>query len=185
MSTVRTAWRRAPVFCFDVEARPGPWGGGDFTWKSMLSIAGSLDGEVSYLGPGFKPKALERFVRPIRDGALIVTHNGPKYDLPFLNGTLMKMGLRPLPPLLVSDTYAHVPRRGQAFSASLGNMARRFGVQAKGSMSEWDWEQVYSGDKAALERLRDYNIGDVLTTLELRDRLIGLGLLGPAKRWKP
>lgn len=177
------------VFCFDVEARPGPWGGGDFTFKHMLSLAGAYSDdrkEVAYLAPGFSAAELEEFVAPLRSGALIVTHNGPRYDLPFLSGTLVKLGLQPLPRLLVSDTYAHLPKRGQAFSASLGNMAQRFGVaHQKGSMSEVEWDAAYHGDPDALAKLETYNKGDVLTTLALRDRLLELGLLGAPRPWVP
>lgn len=176
-----------PIFCFDVEARPGPWGGGDFTFKAMLSLAGGPDEDhINYLGPGFKAKALERWVTPLREPCLVVTHNGPRYDLPLLNGTLIKMGLEPLPRLLVSDTYFGIPKRGLAFSASLGNLAQRFEVEhQKGHMSEVDWEQVYAGDRDALERLRTYNIGDVFSTLALRRKLLELGLLRGPRPWSP
>jgi hypothetical protein len=153
----------------------------------MLSLAGGSDEHnIDYLGPGFKPKALERWVRPLREPCLVVTHNGPRYDLPLLNGTLLKMGLRPLPKVLVSDTYASLPKRGQAFSASLGNMAQRFKVgHEKGHMGEYDWERVYAGDREALIRHREYNIGDVHTTLALRRRLLELGLLRSPRYWSP
>lgn len=188
MTVVRVvSGRRFPIFALDIEARPGPWGGGDFTFKSMLSIAGGSDEEhIEYLGPGFKPKALARFVAPLRRGSLVVTHNGPKYDLPLLNGTVMKMGLEPLPRLLVSDTYSCLMKRGQAFSASLGNMAQRFNVEhQKEHFSEYDWELAYAGDRNALDRLRVYNVGDVMTTLALRRRLIELSLLRGPRVWSP
>lgn len=188
MATWQTVSKRR-IFCFDVEARPGPWAGSDFTFRKMLSLAGAYEDDIPglvYHPPGFDADALESFVEPFRTGALIVTHNGPRYDLPFLNGTLVKFGLPMLPPLLVSDTYAHFPKRGQAFSASLGNLAQRFDVgREKGRMTEVDWDLVYDGDPDALERLRDYNIGDVLTTLALRTRLRELGVLGPPRRWSP
>jgi hypothetical protein len=175
------------VFAFDVEARPGPWAGSDFTFRSMLSLAGVFEDDPKnpiYLGPGFSAKALERFVKPLRNGTLVVTHNGPRYDLPFLNGTLMKMGLDPLRSVLLSDTYAHIPKRGSAFSASLGNMAQRFEVgREKGSMSEVDWDLAYHNDAEALEKLRTYNVGDCHTTLALRSKLLELGILGPPRVW--
>ena len=188
MATWQTVSKRR-VFCLDVEARPGPWAGSDFTFRHMLSLAGAYEDDIShplYLGPGFSPKSLEKFVTPFRSGALIVTHNGPRYDLPFLSGTLIRLGLAPLPPLLVSDTYAHLPKRGQAFSASLGNLAQRFDVgREKGRMTEVDWDRAYHGDAEALERLREYNVGDVMTTLALRAKLRELGLLGPPRKWAP
>jgi hypothetical protein len=183
-------WRKVkdlPLFCFDVEARPGPWSGSDFVFRNMLSLAGGPDEHnIDYLAPGFKAKALERWVRPLRESCLVITHNGFRYDLPLLNGSLIKAGLAPLPRLLVSDTFEHLPKRGYAFSASLGNMARRFKLpQQKGSMSEYDWELVYAGDREALIRLQTYNIGDVHATLKLRRRLLELGLLGPPRHWSP
>lgn len=188
MTTVRiSSGPPLPIFCFDVEARPGPWGGGDFTFRSLLSLAGGPDEDhIDYLAPGFKAKAFERWVRPLRQRCLVVTHNGPRYDLPLLSGTLIKMGLAPLPRLLVSDTYSGLPKRGRAFSASLGNMAQRFGVDhQKGHMSEVDWDEVFAGDRDALERLRVYNVGDVMTTLTLRRRLIELNLLRSPRVWTP
>jgi hypothetical protein len=179
--------RERRTFAFDVEARPGPWAGSDFTFRHMLSIAGVYEDDIAnplYLGPGFTPKQLERFIKPMREGHLIVTHNGPRYDLPFLNGTLIAAGLRPLGRQLISDTYAHFPKRGQAFSASLGNLAQRFGADhLKGSMSEVDWDRAYHGDPGALAYLKEYNIGDCLTTLGLRKKLLELGLLGPPRTW--
>ncbi len=175
-----------PVWCFDMEARPGPWGGADFTFRDRLSMAGGYeDGPIRYLAPGFSAAQLERFVKPLREQVLVVAHNGFRYDLPFLQGVLIKMGCAPLRPLLVSDTYAHLPKRGHAFSASLGNLAQRFDIHAKGHMSEPDWEAVYAGEPAALRKLKEYNVGDVVATWELRKALIGRGLLGPARVWRP
>ena len=152
----------------------------------MLSIAGGNEKHISYLAPGFTAGALEDLIQPMRDGALVVTHNGFRYDLPFLSGSLIRLGLPPLPPILVSDTYAHLPRRGQAFSASLGNLTERFKVKhQKGHMSEVDWDEAYHGDPKALERLRLYNVGDVRATLALRSRLLELGILGPPRVWRP
>jgi hypothetical protein len=189
MATVRTSWgepRR--VWAFDLEARPGPWGGGDFTFRNMLSIAAGFEGKpIAYLAPGFLKYELERLIMPLREGnVLVVGHNAVRYDLPMLNGTLVKLGLEPLTrPLLVQDTYAHLVKSDYAYSKSLGNMAERFGIQAKGSMSEFAWERAYAGDPEYLERLQRYNIGDVETTLALRAVLLERGILKPPRRWYP
>jgi len=177
-----------PVWCFDVEARPGPWGGGDFTWRSMLSIAAGFEGKpVAYLAPGFLKMELERLIYPIRhNSVLVVGHNAVRYDLPLLAGTLVKLGLEPLTrPILVQDTYLHTLKSGLAYSKSLANMAQRFGISSKGHMSEVDWEQVYEGNPEALARLKAYNIQDVKVTLALRRVLLERGLLKPPRVWKP
>ena len=188
MTTVRTSWGQPrPVWGFDLEARPGPWGGGDFTFRSMLSMAAGFEGEsVAYLAPGFSKDNLEFLIQPLRQGGiLVVGHNAIKYDLPMLNGTLLKMGLPSLGPQLVTDTCAHLFKKDYAFSASLGNMAERFGIKAKGSMSEVAWERAYNGEPEYLERLRVYNTGDVEVTLALRAVLLERGMLRPPKIWKP
>jgi hypothetical protein len=188
MATVRTTWgSKRRVWAFDIEARPGPWGGGDFTFRSMLSIAGGYaDSAISYLAPGFLKYELERFIMPLREvNVLVVGHNAIRYDLPMLNGTLVKLGLPCLPPLLVSDTYAHLVKSDYAYSKSLGNMAERFGIQAKGSMSEYAWERAYDGDPEYLRRLKEYNIRDVETTLALRAVLLERGMLKSPRRWSP
>ena len=187
MATWRTVSTKR-VWGFDVEARPGPWGGDDFTFKNMLSLAGGYErgNRIEYLAPGFTAGALEDFVAPLRDSnVLVVAHNGIRYDLPFLNGTLLKMGLSALPPLRVHDTYSCLKKTGYAFSKSLANLSKRFGVTHKGHMGEYDWELVYAGDPQALDNLRTYNIGDVRTTLELRRVLVERGLLLPPKNWTP
>ena len=177
------------IFCLDLENRPGPYGGQDFTFKHMISVAGQFDRKpksMRYIAPGFSADDLEAFVEPLREANMVVTHNGFRHDLPLLNGTLVKMGLSPLPTLLVSDTYAHLIKRGQAFSASLGNLCQRFDVKdQKGSMGEPMWERVYEGDPAALLHLEAYNKGDVRATLALRHKLLDLGLLKPPSRWRP
>jgi hypothetical protein len=153
----------------------------------MLSIAAGFEGKpVAYLAPGFLKYELERLIMPLREGnVLVVGHNAVRYDLPMLNGTLVKLGRPPLGSLLVSDTYAHLVKSDYAYSKSLGNMAERFGIQAKGSMSEYAWERVYEGDPEYLEKLKRYNIGDVQVTLELRRVLLERGILKPARVWKP
>jgi uncharacterized protein YprB with RNaseH-like and TPR domain len=166
---VRSEPRR--VWCFDIEVQAGPYGGGDFNYRNLLSMAGAFEGEkaITYLAPGFTPTELEEFVTPIRNGALIVCHNGPRFDLPVLSGTLQKNGLPPLPTVLIHDTYACLYKRGAAYSASLGNMTERFTVGAsKGHMGEVMWERAYAGDPVALKKLRTHNEGDVRTTLALR-----------------
>jgi hypothetical protein len=188
MTTVRTTWGPSrPVWGFDIEARPGPWGGGDFTFRSMLSIAaGFKGGPVDYLAPDFTADALENFILPMRAGGiLVVGHNAIRYDLPMLNGTLMKMGLPSLGPQLVTDTCAHLKKKDYAFSASLGNMAERFGIRAKGSMSEYAWEQVYAHKPEYLDKLRAYNVGDVEVTLALRAVLLERGMLKSPRWWRP
>jgi hypothetical protein len=153
----------------------------------MLSMAAGFEGgPMSYIAPGFLKYELERLILPMREGGiLVVGHNIVKYDLPMLNGTLVKLGLPCLPPLLVSDTYLHLVKSDYAYSKSLGNMAERFGIQAKGSMSEYQWERAYEGDPEYLQRLKEYNIRDVETVLALRAVLLERGMLKPPRRWSP
>jgi hypothetical protein len=180
---VKITPRKLRFFCLDVEARPGPWGGGDFTYKHMLSLAGAYeDGPIDYLAPGFTPGQLRDFVAPLREPSVVVCHNG-QYDLGLVSGTLVKLGLTPLGKILLSDTMRHLPKNGYAYSRGLADMCKRFGIENKGSMSPYDWEQVYAGDPDALDRLREYNMQDVRCTLALRKALGGL--LGPPKTWRP
>ena len=174
------------VWAFDVEAAPSAWGGADFTYKRLICAASGRPGAVPhYLAPDFSAAFAEAFFAPLRDpNTLVVAHNA-NYDLDLANGTLVKLGLAPLGPVLVSDTMRHLPRNGYAYSRRLGDMCKRFGVARKGEMDPYDWEQVRENDPAALRRLRDYNIGDVRCTLELREVLLARGLLGPPRMWRP
>jgi hypothetical protein len=153
----------------------------------MISLAAGFEGKaVAYIAPGFLRYTLERTIMPLREGnVLVVGHNAVRYDLPLLNGMLIKLGLEPLPPLLVSDTYLHTLKSGAAYSKSLANMTQRFGIPTKGHMSEVDWEEVYEGNPQALARLKEYNVQDVKVTLALRTVLLERGLLRPPRPWRP
>jgi hypothetical protein len=48
-----------------------------------------------------------------------------------------------------------------------------------------DWDLVMMGDAAEWDKMRAYNIGDVVCTLELERALTAAGLAPPVRIWRP
>jgi len=189
MEDVAMRFRTRPLspVVFDLEAQPGPWAGSDWTYRMMLTGAlWTEDTGMTYLAPDFSGEELDAWVQPLRaKGTLVVAHNGDKYDLPLLTGTLLKFGLPMLGTVLLSDTCSHLPKMGSALSRKLGDLSARLDLHnQKGSLGPYEWEAVYERQEWALEALEEYNVADVLATYELWKELNRLGWLGPAKSWR-
>jgi hypothetical protein len=157
--------------------------------KFGISIAWGFEDQLAYIEsqdrrPGqFKKLDLEMVLITLREPNLIVVgHNALRYDLPFLNGILVSHGLDPLPTLRVQDTMNSL-KTGQAYRNSLRAQCERYGVQLK--QGSPDWDKILMGDKDEWALLKDYNINDVVCTLQLERKLAEAGLPCPVKEWKP
>ena len=100
----------------------------------------------------------------LKDADVIVTHNGKKYDMPYLNNRLMKHGFPPLHKIKHVDTKV-VAKRIKPYSASLGHLADELKLtelkMSTGGASLWD--QVRQRNKAAQKKMSDYCKQDVET----------------------
>ena len=182
----------ARVLDFDVENRPLSYLGQDFTTAEITAIAWAftfpeerkkVKVEVALLGETDLESMLLRF-RQVYIGSDIVTgHNILRHDLPMLNAMMLEQGMGPLPPILVSDTYAHLKRR-HGVSGSQESLSEMLGVgRPKVGMSQVAWRQANRLEPEGIAKTRLRVVGDVLQHVEMRRRLIELGWLGPARRW--
>jgi hypothetical protein len=161
------------------------------THKHGLSIAWGMEGEdmMAYTAaldrrPGrFNPLYL-KMVRATLIGrdVVVVGHNVLRYDLPFLNGILIQHDLEPLPALRCIDTMGNF-KTGYAYRNSLRAQCERYGVQLK--QGSPDWDKILMGDKDEWALLKDYNVNDVVCTLQLERKLAEAGLRCPIKEWRP
>lgn len=175
------------VLGLDIEAAHGASWGSTFDARIFFGAAMRWEDEDEqhYLKPYASRRAFELWVRPLyTPGVLVVAHNG-SYDLGGLNGESIRLGLDSLPTLLLSDTCKHIPQRGNMWSASLQNMCQRYGVEEKGSMSRYGWEEAYRGNREWLARVREYNENDVDCVLALRLAMIEAGDLLAPRSWSP
>lgn len=175
------------ILGLDIEAEHGASWDSAFDARIFFGASMRWDDETEhrYLPPHASRAAFARWVKPLyAPGVLVVAHNG-EYDLGGLNGESIRLGLGSLPPLMLSDTCKHLPKRGNMWSASLENMCHHYGIQGKGSMPRHGWEEAYRGDKHWLEQVRLYNENDVDCVLALRRALIAAGVLRPPQIWSP
>jgi len=191
MTTVRTTWgRRLRILDFDIENRPLSYLGQDFTTAEITAIAWKFIGESGMrcylLGRDDPASGLREFSGDAYATADMVTgHNIRKHDLKMVNGALMELGLPTLGPKLAHDTYMDLHRRS-GISASQENLAGMLGIKAaKVGMNTVAWREANRLTAPGLVLTEQRVRGDVLQHIELRARLLELGMLRPPRIWKP
>lgn len=104
----------------------------------------------------------------LKEADLIVTHNGRKYDIPYLNNRLMKHGFPPLHKIRDVDTKV-VAGRIKPYSKSLKHLAQEFKLEelkmSTGGAELWD--QVRERNKKAQKKMAAYCEQDVQTLEKL------------------
>ena len=186
-----TTTRKLRVLDFDMENRPLNYVGEDFTFGEVTAIAWKFSESKEepacvLLEPGMTTKPLLALFRTAYAEADVVTgHNILRHDLRFLNGACLEMGLAPLHPKLVCDTYRHLKQR-RGVGASQENLAKMLGVNGhKIAMSQTDWRMANRLTPEGIEKTRKRVTGDVIQHIVLREKLLELGWLRPPVRWSP
>ena len=178
----------------DAEALPAvSWNAPPIYRHALCFGWGELDeqgvGHISYVEtknrrPGrFKLKDLKALREAVvQPDVVIVGHNAARYDLPLLNGVLLAHGLDPLPEVRCIDTMNDL-KTGLAYKNTLSAQCKRYDVTLKTGGPDWDL--VMFGDKAEWLRMQDYNVNDVVCTLQLERALAAAGLPCPVRVWRP
>jgi DNA polymerase elongation subunit (family B) len=195
---VRINTRELRVLDFDCECRPLAWYGGDFVTKQPTAIAWKFIGErgriqsavigESGLAANVEDEEaimLESF-REAFDAADVVTgHFIRGFDLPLLNGALIRLGLPLLSPKLSQDTKSDFKRR-HGISMSQENLGAMFELEhPKVQMDTTLWGRGNMLLPEYIETVRKRAVGDVKQHIALRQRMLELGVLGPPSRWSP
>lgn len=95
--------------------------------------------------------------------AIIITHYGSKFDLPYMKAKMSKYGLIPLPPLFNIDTWRIAKNNFQVSSRKLANLSRYFELGSKSGVEGDLWLQAgMNGNVAALDKIIEHNIQDVI-----------------------
>lgn len=191
-----TTRRRVRVLDFDVECRPIAWYGGDWVTKQPTAIAWKFVGErpgvqVAVIGESDRSSEVEleemnmiEAFRRAYDAADIVTgHFIRGFDLPLLNGALMRLGLPGLGPKLTHDTKLDLAR-GHGLSKSQENLGAMFELaHPKVPMNTALWAEANMLLPSGIEATRKRVVGDVRQHVELRAAMLERGLLGPPRPW--
>lgn len=179
------------ILDFDIENRPISYGGGDFTFSDITSIAwGWADEDEVHCAlltnrKGSQLRMLKRFLKAYNQSDMITGHYIRNHDLGHIQGALFEHSLPPLAPKLTSDTKNDLLRMTGVSKAqeSLSEMLRL--ADEKYHMSQYKWRQANRLNAEGLELTRTRVVNDIIQHKQLRKRLIEEGWLGPPKLWKP
>lgn len=186
---VRVPTRPMRVLDFDVEARPLHWISGDYVSKEITAMAWAWVHDPEQvtcylLGETDPVVMLQAFVEAYNQADLVTGHYIVGYDLPMVNGAMTEYGLPSLPDKMVQDTKVHFIKRA-GLSSSQENLGAMLGLShPKVKMDQARWRSANRLEPEGRVFTRERVIGDVKQHIEMRQRLLELGYLGPAKRWR-
>jgi hypothetical protein len=188
------AERELRVLDFDIEAQPGAWFGGDFVTKRVLAIACAwvVDGEATevecrtrYGGKGTTLKMLKWFLTKYNEADVVTGHFIRGYDLPGLQGALIRYQLPLLGQKMTQDTKLDMVK-ATGISKSQENLGALYELEhPKVIMNVPLWEEAGDLTREGLERVKERCAGDVLQHVELREKMLACGSLGDGKVWTP
>lgn len=111
---------------------------------------------------------------------MVTGHNVERFDLPIINAECMRLGLQPLKQVMVQDTMRLA--RSKGFKKGLDNISRLLNVPGEKLALDWQaWQEGY--DEAGWQTIRRRCESDVVLHKQTRERLLGLGVLKPARLW--
>lgn len=177
--------RPLKILDFDLECLPGHWIGGDYVSKIITAAAWSWVGEdeVQVVTHYDESDIASLVADKIEKADIVTGHYIRGFDLPLLNGGLLRERYVSLADVMTSDTKLDL-KKAHGRSKSQKNLAAELGVKAnKVDMTLYEWEMFNTrqpgGRDKGVERVR----GDVIQHKALRAVLLAIGWLGPPKRW--
>lgn len=107
-------------------------------------------------------RVVEAIAEVLRDADCVITHNGKRFDWPFLQTRLLANGLDPLPRIHHVDTCQTARSQLSVANNRLQTVARFLTDKEKKQHEGWDlWVRVHSRDPAACEEMKAYCMQDV------------------------
>lgn len=107
----------------------------------------------------------------LKKHAVIMTHYGTGFDIPYFRAKMVKHGLPPLPPMFGLDTYAIAKANFKIHSRRLAALGDYFNIGQKSGVECPLWlEASLSGSTEAMDAIVAHNIQDVI----LLERLAAL-----------
>lgn len=98
----------------------------------------------------------------LNEADIVIAHNGVDFDIPKINTRFLKHGFLPPSPYVVIDTLKHVRKQFAITHNKLDYVNQFLNLPRKISHDGFEmWVACYKGDKEALDKMLDYNVGDV------------------------
>lgn len=188
-SVLQVRHRPMRVLDFDVECRPLSFLGSDYMTKEITAMAWAWCDQPSavtcYALGEVDPVTMLLAFREAYDRADMVTgHYIRGFDLPLINGAMTEYELPTLSDKLTHDTKIDLVRRhGMSGSQeSIGAMLRL--EHPKVQMNQQRWRDANRLTPEGIALSKERVIGDVQQHIEMRQRLLELGYLGPPVLWR-
>ena len=176
------------ILDFDVECLPGHWIGSDYVSRIITAVAWALDDEPPSVMThyDFTPTEMSLVLaRKIEEADLVTGHFIRGFDLPLVNGMLLRAEAPSMGKVLSSDTKLDL-KKASGRSLSQKNLADQLGVEApKVDRTLREWESFNLREPGGREAGEERVAGDVIQHQQMRKRLIELGWLGGPKLWSP
>ena len=97
----------------------------------------------------------------LRKHAIVITHYGTRFDVPFLRAKMVHHGLEPLPMMFAIDTWKIARDNFQVSSRRLKNLGTYFSLGEKEAVDGGLWMQAaYNGDRASMDAIVAHNVRD-------------------------
>ena len=139
---------------------------------TVIGLFNGLETKVFIQG-----KNLEDFNEEIKKYQLIVTFNGKRFDVPFIQYVLGGL----------PESQAHLdlmyPLRRLGYRGGLKSIERQLGIGREGTLKQVDgfmavllWREYKKGNKAALNTLVRYNLEDVVNLQYLADKVYNMNI---------
>lgn len=182
--------RKLSVLYFDLECRPGHWIGGDYVSKVITAAAWMWGDDSSPAGVmthyDYTPAEIaDEMSMQIEDCDMVVGHYIRGFDLPLLNGELLRGNMEPLKPVLSLDTKMDL-NKAHGRSKSQKNLAADFGLdEPKVDVTLAEWEAFNGREEGADGPVIVRVVGDVVQNMALRVALTEAGWLGTPRVWRP
>jgi DNA polymerase III alpha subunit (gram-positive type) len=116
-------------------------------------------------------KLVSAVAKELSKHAVVITHYGSKFDLPYLKAKMAKCGCMPLPPIFSIDTWRIAKNNFKVSSRRLATLCTYFKLGSKSGVEGPLWlEAGMNGSKKAMDDIVEHNIQDV----KLLERLAAL-----------
>jgi DNA polymerase elongation subunit (family B) len=98
----------------------------------------------------------------LNEADIVIAHNGIDFDIPKINTRFLLHGFMPPLPYVVIDTLKHIRKQFAFTHNKLDYVNQLLELPRKVSHEGMEmWDKCYRGDQEALDKMLEYNVGDV------------------------
>lgn len=118
-------------------------------------------------------KMIEEAHRLLSEADVVIHYNGTSFDIPHLNREFLLAGFSPPEPFKQVDLLRVARKQFRFISNKLDHVSQQVGLKGKVAHEGHGlWVKCMAGDARAWEKMKEYNIFDVVLTEQLYGKLL-------------